>query len=172
MAEHPLKICLTSSEMSPLAKTGGLADVTAALSAYLHHQGHDIRVLIPLYSSIDTAALNITPVDFMQDLPMELGQYRFRYSIDTVSLPGNDLNIYLLRCPELYNRPSLYTAGEDEHLRFILLSRAAIEMCQRMGFTRIFSIAMTGTRPGVTVPAFLLCLGPVVSQHPHRADHS
>jgi starch synthase len=34
----------------------------------------------------------------------------------------------------LYNRPGIYTSGADEHLRFILLSRAAIEMCQHMGF--------------------------------------
>ncbi|MGH8035968.1 MAG: glycogen synthase, partial [Lysobacterales bacterium] len=49
-------------------------------------------------------------------------------------VPGSGMNIYLLRCPELYDRPGLYTSGSDEHLRFILLSRAAIEMCQHMGF--------------------------------------
>jgi len=30
MPEHSLNICLVSSELAPLAKTGGLADVTAA----------------------------------------------------------------------------------------------------------------------------------------------
>ena len=42
--------------------------------------------------------------------------------------------IYLVHCPALYNRPGIYTAGADEHLRFLLLTRAAIETCQRMGF--------------------------------------
>lgn len=134
MPEHSLNICLVSSELAPLAKTGGLADVTAALSAYLDGQGHDIRVLIPFYSVIDTAALDVSPVHFLQNQQMQLGQQHFLYSIDTATLPGSRLKIYLLRCPELYNRPGIYSNDGDEHLRFILLSRAAIEMCQHMGF--------------------------------------
>ena len=41
--KKPLNICLASAEVTPLAKTGGLADVSAALSAYLHTAGHDVR---------------------------------------------------------------------------------------------------------------------------------
>jgi len=134
MASSPLRICLTSSEMTPLAKTGGLADVTAALSTFLHRQGHDIRVLIPFYSFIDPAQLKLAPVHFMQDLPLQLGHHQIRYSIDTATLPGSGLNVYLLRCPQLYDRPGVYTNDSDEHLRFVLLSRAAIEMCQHMAF--------------------------------------
>ncbi len=134
MADNALKICLVSSEIAPLAKTGGLADVSAALSDYLHRQGHDVRALLPLYSSIDTGGLNLSPVHFLQDREIRLGPHQLRYSIDTATLPGSTLKIYLLRCPELYDRPGIYTAGMDEHLRFILLSRVAIEMCQHMGF--------------------------------------
>ena len=134
MPQEPLKICLVSSELTPLAKTGGLADVASALSGFLDHEGHDIRVLIPFYSSINTSDLEITPVRYMQNLPIQLGSHQLHYSIDTVTLPGTELAIYLLRCPQLYNRSGIYTSGADEHLRFILLSRAAIEMCQHMGF--------------------------------------
>ena len=134
MPEKPLKICLVSSELTPLAKTGGLADVSAALSAFLGDKGHDIRVLIPFYSTIDATALDITPVQFLQNLSIQIGTHKLSYSIDTTTLPGKSLNIYLLRCPKLYDRPGIYTDGSDEHLRFILLSRVAIEMCQHMGF--------------------------------------
>jgi starch synthase len=134
MADNPLKICLASAELAPLAKTGGLADVTAALSAYLHGQGHDVRVLLPFYAAIDTTALDVTPVGFLQDLSIDLGPQPIRFSIDTATLPGSSLRIYLLRCPQLYGRPGIYSNDGDEHLRFALLSRAAIEMCQHMGF--------------------------------------
>jgi starch synthase len=134
MPQDALKICLASSEFTPLAKTGGLADVAAALSHYLDGAGHDIRVLIPFYSSIDTSELDITPVEFLQDLQIQLGPHRLYYSIDTATVPDSSLNVYLLRCPQAYDRHGIYTGGPDEHLRFILLSRAAIEMCQRMGF--------------------------------------
>jgi starch synthase len=134
MPEKPLKICLVSSELSPLAKTGGLADVSAALSAFLYNQGHDVRVLIPFYSAIDTTTLDITPVKFLQNLSIRIGNHNLTYSIDVTTLRGKSLKVYLLRCPELYNRPGIYTDRPDEHLRFILLSRVAIEMCQQMHF--------------------------------------
>jgi len=134
MPQEPLKICLASSELTPLAKTGGLADVASALSGFLDRNGHDIRVLIPWYSSIDTSVLDIKPVEYLQNLPIRMGTLQLHYSIDTATLPGTELAIYLLRCPELYDRSGIYTSNGDEHLRFILLSRAAIEMCQHMGF--------------------------------------
>lgn len=130
----PLSICLATSELSPLAKTGGLADVCTALSAFLQRDGHDIRVLLPRYSAIDESRLDIVPVDYLQQIPIQLGSRSGHYSIDTVHVPGSGVQIYLLRCPDLYDRPGIYTSGADEHLRFILLSRAAIEMCQHMGF--------------------------------------
>ena len=130
----PLKICLASSELAPLAKTGGLADVNSALSVYLHQQGHDIRVLLPFYASLDRTNLEIEPVDNLQGLSVSIGPWDVEYSIDRATLRTNGLPVYLLRCPELYERPGLYTSGADEHLRFILLSRVAFEMCQRMRF--------------------------------------
>lgn len=130
----PLRICLATSELSPLAKTGGLADVCAALSAFLQRDGHDVRVLLPRYSTIDESRLDIVPVDYLQQIPIQLGSRSGYYSIDTVHVPDSGVQIYLLRCPDLYDRPGIYTSGADEHLRFILLSRAAIEMCQHMGF--------------------------------------
>lgn len=132
--KNKLKICLASSELTPLAKTGGLADVSAALSAYLHRAGHDVRVLIPFYSSIRRDRFDIEPVAGLQDLAIQVGPWDVEYSIDKTTLPESGLPVYLLRCPALYDRPSLYTSGSDEHLRFILLSRVAIEMCQHMRF--------------------------------------
>ncbi|MEX0976586.1 MAG: glycogen synthase GlgA [Woeseia sp.] len=130
----PLRICVATSELSPLAKTGGLADVCAALSAFLQRDGHDVRVLLPRYSTIDETRLDIVPVDYLQQIPIQLGSRSGHYSIDTVHVPDSGVQIYLLRCPDLYDRPGIYTSRADEHLRFILLSRAAIEMCQHMGF--------------------------------------
>jgi starch synthase len=130
----PLKICLATSELTPLAKTGGLADVCSALAAYLHRAGHDVRVVLPRYSIIDSQGLDIVPVDYLQHIPMRIGAREGHFSIDTVQLPGTTLGIYLVRCPELYDRAGIYTAEADEYLRFVLLSRAAVEMCQHMGF--------------------------------------
>jgi len=130
----PLKVCLVTAELAPLAKTGGLADVTTALANYLYRSGHDVRVLMPFYSSIDTSRLTIAPVEFLQNIPIQIGPDHGQFSIDATVLPDLGLPVYLLRCPDLYNRDGLYTNNDDEHRRFILLARAAIEMCQHMGF--------------------------------------
>ena len=134
MASEALKICLVTAEFTPLAKTGGLADVAAALSAYLGDQEHDVRVLMPFYSSIDTSELDVQPVEFMQDLEMECGSHRVRWSVDTLLVKNKSLRIYLLRCPQLYDREGIYSTAADEHLRFLVLARGAIEMCQHMAF--------------------------------------
>jgi len=36
-----VNVLFVASEMAPFAKTGGLADVMAALPAYLHRAGHE-----------------------------------------------------------------------------------------------------------------------------------
>jgi starch synthase len=70
----PLRICFATAEMSPLAKAGGLADVSGALTKYLHADGHDIRLFMPAYSSIARKGLAIQPVDFgaARQLPLRL----------------------------------------------------------------------------------------------------
>lgn len=132
--ENKLRILMCASEFAPLAKTGGLGDVTAALSAYLHRSGHDVRVLLPFYSSIRTDELVVYPVDFMQGIEVRLGNHGFRCDFYVTTLPGDGTPIYLLHCPALYHRAGVYTGGSDEHLRFIMLNRMVFEMCQRMGW--------------------------------------
>ena len=107
----------------------------AALTAYLDRDGHDVRTLLPLYRRIRESGLDIRPVDFLQDLDIRIGPHQIRYSIDQAEVPGEDLSIYLLRCPAFFDRDGIYSSGDDEHLRFVALSRIAIEMCQRMHFS-------------------------------------
>ena len=130
----PLRICLATAEFTPLAKTGGLADVSAALSAYLHKAGHDVRVLMPFYSTLKRDGLSIEPVAELSNLVIKIGPWDVECSIHRAVLPNSDQAIFLLHCPALYDRDGLYTNGKDEHLRFALLSRAAFEMCQAMQF--------------------------------------
>jgi starch synthase len=131
----PLNVCLLASEVAPLSKTGGLADVSGALTRYLHSSGHDARLFTPLYSLIDRSKLDLRAVEFLQDVPLELGPHRYRYSVLASHLPGSTAPVYLIDCPVLYHRGSLYTTDVDEHLRFIVFTRAVFESCQRMSWS-------------------------------------
>ena len=130
----PLSICLISAEVAPLSKTGGLADVSAALLKHLHGAGHDARLFTPFYSLIDRQALTAQPVPGLQDVPLQVGPHLYRYSLAQARLPGSPAPVYLLDCPALYARDSIYTVEPDEHLRFLALTRATFECCQRMGW--------------------------------------
>lgn len=129
-----MRICFVASELYPLAKTGGLADVAAALPRFLHEQGHDVRVFMPLYSSMGGAALNATPVDNIQNVELRLGAHTYWFSLLEARVPGSPAPVFLVHCPAVFDRASIYTTAPDEHLRFLVLQRAALDSCQRCAF--------------------------------------
>jgi starch synthase len=129
-----LKICFAASEVAPLAKTGGLADVAAALPATLRRMGHDVRAFFPFHSQIQLRPGAAQPVELARDVPLELGGRTRVFTAWTTHLPGSDLPVVLIDCPELFHRSGIYTSGADEGLRFVFFSRAVIESCQRLGF--------------------------------------
>ncbi len=133
MADN-LKICFVSSEIVPFAKTGGLADVSGALGKYIHQKGHDIRLFMPYYSTIDTANQKLYPVEFLQNIPVEFGGFTITFSVFTAKLPNTAADVYFIQSEALYNRDTIYTEHSDEYLRFALLSRAVIVSCQYMGW--------------------------------------
>jgi starch synthase len=130
-----LKICLIASEVAPFSKTGGLADVSAALTKYLHAAGHEVRLFTPLYSAIDRAHMAAHPAADLQDVPLACGSHQYRYSVLTAAAPQTSAGIYFIDCPALYARESIYSTDPDEHLRFIALTRAAFQCCQRLRFS-------------------------------------
>jgi len=129
-----MRIAMAASEVAPFAKTGGLGDVTASLARYLAAAGHDVRLFLPFYGNLRERNRSFSAVTFVRDVPIRFGAREYDFSLVTTTLPGTELPVYFVVCPELYARAATYTADADEHLRFAMLSRAAIESCQRMGF--------------------------------------
>jgi starch synthase len=127
-----VNVLFVSSEVAPFAKTGGLGDVAAALPKALAAKGtHDVRVVMPLYSRVRADVTALVPV--ASEVALTLGPTRVVISILEGQLPGG-IPVYFVRCPGLYGRPGIYTTDHDEHLRFVVLSWAALLLCQRIGF--------------------------------------
>jgi starch synthase len=127
-----LKLCVLSSEILPYAKTGGLADVTGALVQNLRLKGHEVHAFMPLYSAVRTAHPELQPVLGAQQIPLAIGSTEYRFSVQTASFPGTDVATYFIDCSDLYDRPDFYTTDPDEHRRFLLFTRAALETCLRL----------------------------------------
>ena len=51
-----LKVLFVASEVAPLAKTGGMADVCDAIPKYLAEAGHDVDVILPYYRVVKSVA--------------------------------------------------------------------------------------------------------------------
>jgi len=128
-----LSICYVTAELAPHAKAGGLGDVSAALTALLHQRGHRVGIFLPLYADLDRRGLAIERIDGLDGLEMAFGPDRFSYAV-LRARRGNALpDLLLVDCPALFDRPGLYGSGPDEHLRFLLLSRAALDACAPLG---------------------------------------
>jgi starch synthase len=123
-----VNVLFVASEVAPWAKTGGLADVAAALPKQLRKHGHDVRVFLPFYARVRAQAADFQEV-FPEHIVM-LGRHTYRFAL--LRAPGEAT--YFVHCPVLYGRHSIYTADPDEHLRFVLLARAALESCGRLNF--------------------------------------
>lgn len=129
-----MKICFAASEIAPFAKTGGLADVAAALPRQLHRNGHDVRLFMPFYGRIDRRTGAFHRVEFIQDIDVKLDWRTYRFSLWSAPLVAAGPAVYFVDCPELYQRDEIYTRDADEPRRFALFCRAVLESCQRMAF--------------------------------------
>ena len=122
----PPSIPTTSATAPPLAKTGGLADVTAALPAALSELDIDTRLVLPGYPQALARASNVHEVGHWSGL-LGCGDIRLL----SARLPRSGIRTWLVDCPALYNRPGgiyLNEHGSDWHdnaLRFALLAHVA-----------------------------------------------
>ena len=123
----PLRVAILSSEAVPFSKTGGLADVSGALTKALHAEGADSFLITPLYSQVDRGLLSGT---FIEDLEVEWRGQRPLISVwssEALKAPS-----YLIDAPFYFDRGKIY--GEvDDFERFAFFCRAAIALLQRLG---------------------------------------
>jgi starch synthase len=149
----PLRILFVTSEVAPYAKVGGLADVSAALPRQLHRLGHDVKLFVPLYRRVREGEVALTPVENLQHGVVRIGLRSYSFSILKAKLPGSELDVNFVDCPALYDRQGIYTQDGDEHVRFLLLTRAAIESCQRLQWSP--DIAHWNDWPAAMGPLYL-----------------
>ncbi len=127
-----MRILLVASEVAPLAKTGGLADVSAALADHLARRGHDVRLVMPLYRRM--AERPFTDVPGLERVRVELGSNEYVFGVKRTPLPGGGVDAWCIDCPGLYDRDGIYTGDDDEHRRFALLNRGALALCEQSGW--------------------------------------
>lgn len=118
------RLLFVASEVYPLIKTGGLADVAGSLPEVLRQKGVDVRLLMPAYRHVLDAIE--TP-----ELVVEMDLAGTRLRILATTLPGTETTTWLLEHPLFSERPGnpyhdpTGKPWPDNADRFLLLSRLA-----------------------------------------------
>jgi len=123
-----LKILFVSSEVYPLAKTGGLADVAGTLPKALAEDNNDVRIVMPRYK-------RITKWDKVEtDFGVPMHKYMETAIVKTTKLPPeNKVPVYMIDSYKYFDRGDLYGYADDAE-RFIFFSRAVVEMLKAINW--------------------------------------
>ncbi len=131
-----LSILFAVSEAVPFAKTGGLADVAGALPKALRELGHDVRIVLPKYRSIDVDAFSIKPA--WRSVVIDIASIKHLGEIWECAMPGSGIPVYFVDNAEFFNRPGLYRTEEGEYHdnaeRFMFFCRCVVEMLKHLEF--------------------------------------
>lgn len=158
-----MRVLQVASEVSPFAKTGGLADVVGALPGALERLGCAVTVVLPGYRealATHRAAIEHTGWEF----DVAVGSRRQPAAIWQSRIPGRhgapDVTVYLVGNDGYFDRPTLY-GGPDDYgdnaERFIFFSRAVLELANR--FEQPFDVIHSHDWQTGLVPACQKILG-------------
>jgi starch synthase len=124
----PLRVLSVASEIYPLVKTGGLADVTGALPKALKAEGIETRTVVPGYPDVLNALGEADEV--LRFLKFYGGPAR------VLCCSVANLDLFVLDAPHLFARPGSPYVGPDgadwpdNAIRFAALGRIAAEIGQ------------------------------------------
>ena len=118
--------------MAPFAKTGGLADVSAALPKALAARGHEVTCFLPRYGSIA-----FPPGRFIGSVHVPVDNVHRSAGFYEREL-GPNLRVIFVEHPPFFDRQGIYgdfngDFGDNEY-RFAFFCRAVIEFCRSRGY--------------------------------------
>jgi len=135
ISPRPRRILFVASECVPFAKSGGLGDVVAGLAKALTRKGHDVRIVIPRYYTVDKAKFGLK---FSAPACVHMGQGEEQWiGVMDGKLDGQ-VPVWFVDCERYFGRGGLYHEGfgeySDNAYRFALLSKAALQICKDRDF--------------------------------------
>ena len=128
-----MKILFVTAEMSPFAKTGGLADVAGSLPKALVGMGHDVRVVMPKYRMVKGNLRYVT------DFPVAIDQSVETCIIRKTEIPytwknrKKSIKVYFTDSYRLFDREGIYGHFDDAE-RFVFFCKAVLDMLPYIKF--------------------------------------
>jgi len=132
-ATKKFKILFVSAEVSPFAKTGGLADVAGSLPQALNAMGNDARIVMPRYKMINSTMKYIADFPVQMDWKKEtciVRETELSYESENKS---KNVPVYFIDNYHYYDRDGIYGHMDDSE-RFAFFCNAVMEMLPRINF--------------------------------------
>lgn len=128
----PMHIINIASELAPIAKVGGLADVLLGLSRELSWKGHDIDIIIPKYDCMDTEGIRDLVI-YKDDVSSFYDGKNFSNTIWKGWV--ENLKVYFIepRHPSHFFHRGCFYGCEDDTARYLYFARAALEFIFKEG---------------------------------------
>lgn len=134
-----MRIVFATSEVSPIAKTGGLGDVCGSLPKELARLGHDVTVFMPYYRQAREYfdREGIEPEVVQPPVWISWANWSADVAFLRTTLPGSEVPLILVANDYYYDREQIYAAGDvDDFLqRYTVFCRAIIAGCELLGIT-------------------------------------
>ncbi len=125
-----MKIACVSTEMSPIAKVGGLADVSFGLSKEIMTQGHDICVILPNYASLKTSYLDSFE-PYPTDLEITFSKKKHQILVWAGKLCGLTLFFIDSKAPSSFFQTDQIYGKQNDGQRFSFFSLAALKFIEQ-----------------------------------------
>ena len=123
---------MIASEVTPFAKTGGLADVLGTLSVALERLGHELCIIAPAYRCVLHGNFPLHETAIALTVP--ISDRQIKASVLSASI-GIAVRVYFIRADDYFDRAQLYGTAQgdypDNAERFAFFSRAALELLRR-----------------------------------------
>jgi starch synthase len=140
-----LQILFVTPEVTPLARTGGLGDVSSALPKALAALGQDVQVVMPLYQAVRDGGFALSPVLPDLQVPLQTGVKTAQVWQGTLTghtgskTQAPSVPVYCIAQDEYFARPGLYgsAAGDypDNAERFSFFCQAVLALATRLRWT-------------------------------------
>lgn len=126
-----MRLLHATSELHPYSKTGGLADMTAALAKSLAQEGHRVGVVTPLYRGLRLKYPDLRWFDYYLEVPLGLGRATAEV---WVREPLPNLTLYFIRHDGYFDRAGIYNERgqdySDNAERFMLFAKTVVHLAR------------------------------------------
>lgn len=138
MPNKKLKVLFATSELTPIAKTGGLGDVAGALPIALDNLGAEVKIFLPFYGLIDRKKYKTKVLK--KNIEVKFDSKKEKINIWQTNLPNTKIEVLLIE-HKIFSEKTIYSEkikiGKKYFTdieKFAFFSRAVLEATKALNW--------------------------------------